>query len=306
MRDYIIRRLLLMVPVIVGVATLVFLFIHLIPGDPVVMMLGDTAQPADFEALRHELGLDKPLFTQYLDFWKGLFTLDLGRSFVTKERVLQRIFDRYWATCQLAIISLVISIMIALPAGIISSAKPDSIFDRLSMLVAMLGISVPSFWLGPMLIYFFSVKLDLLPVSGSGTFLHLILPGITLGTGMAAITARMTRASMLDVIKMDYIITARAKGLSEFKVFFKHALRNALIPVVTILGLQTGALLSGAIITETIFSWPGIGYLTIEAIKYRDYPQVQACILVISSSYVIINLLTDLLYSVINPRIELR
>lgn len=295
-----------MVPVIVGVATLVFLFIHLIPGDPVVMMLGDTAQPADFEALRHELGLDKPLFTQYLDFWKGLFTLDLGRSFVTKERVLQRIFDRYWATCQLAIISLVISIMIALPAGIISSAKPDSIFDRLSMLVAMLGISVPSFWLGPMLIYFFSVKLDLLPVSGSGTFLHLILPGITLGTGMAAITARMTRASMLDVIKMDYIITARAKGLSEFKVFFKHALRNALIPVVTILGLQTGALLSGAIITETIFSWPGIGYLTIEAIKYRDYPQVQACILVISSSYVIINLLTDLLYSVINPRIELR
>jgi len=295
-----------MIPVIAGVATLVFLFIHLVPGDPVVMMLGDSAQPADYEELRKELGLDKPLLSQYADFWKGLLSFNLGRSFVTKEPVLGRIFDRYWATCQLAFISLIISIMIALPAGIIASAKPDTIYDRLSMFFAIIGISMPNFWLGPLLILLFSVKLNLLPISGSGSLLHLILPGITLGTSMAAITARMTRASMLEVIRMDYITTARAKGLSEFKVFFKHALRNALIPVVTILGLQTGALLSGAIITETIFSWPGIGYLTIEAIRYRDYPQVQACILVISLSYVIINLLTDLLYSFINPRIQLK
>jgi peptide/nickel transport system permease protein len=306
MRDFLIRRILLMIPVIIGVITLVFLFIHLIPGDPVVMMLGDSAQAADYESLRNEMGLDKPLLVQYLDFWKGVLTFNLGRSYVTKEPVLKRIFERYPATIELAIISILISISIAIPAGIVSAYKPDTIYDRICMFISMLGISIPNFWLGPMLILLFSVKLDLLPISGSGSILHLILPGITLGASMAAITARMTRASMLEVIKMEYITTARAKGLSEFKVLFKHALRNALIPVTTIIGLQTGALLSGAIITETIFSWPGIGNLTIEAIRYRDYPQVQASILVISLSYVIINLITDILYSVINPRIKLQ
>ncbi|OGL48758.1 MAG: glutathione ABC transporter permease GsiC [Candidatus Schekmanbacteria bacterium RIFCSPHIGHO2_02_FULL_38_11] len=304
MLNYLIRRLYLLIPVVLGVSTLVFLIIHLIPGDPVVLMLGDLAIKADIESLRGKLGLDKPVYIQYLDFLLNLFRGDLGRSIHTDKPVVQAIGERFPATFELAMGGVIISLLISLPLGIVSALKKDTIIDNCSRFFAFLGISVPNFWLGPMLIILFSIKIGILPVSGRGGIENLILPSITLGMGMAATVTRMVRASLLEVIKENYITTARAKGLSESSVVIKHALKNALMPVVTIVGLQLGALLSGAIITETIFSWPGIGSLTIEAINRRDYPMVQGCIFVIAMCYVIVNLATDLIYGFLDPRIR--
>jgi len=304
LRKYIVRRLLLMIPVILGVYTIVFLIIHFIPGDPIDLMLGETARPSDREFLRKELGLDKPIAYQYLTSMLRAAKGDLGRSLHTNQPVLETILKRIPATVELTIGAMIVALMISLPLGIIAALRQYSVFDNGSMFFALLGISMPNFWLGPLLIILFSIKLGWLPVSGRGGIEYLILPAITLGTALAAILTRMVRSSLLEVTKEDYITFARAKGLREFMIIVKHALSNAMIPVITILGLQFGSLLAGSIITETIFSWPGIGRLTIQAINTRDYPLVQGCVLIISLSYVLINFLTDLFYAYIDPRIR--
>ena len=287
-----------------GVVTVVFLIVHLIPGDPVEIMLGEQARAVDREALRHEMGLDKPIHLQYVAFLKDLVHGDLGQSLHTKQPVLTSIARRLPATIELAAAAMAVALLLAIPLGLLAAYKRDSLVDQGSMLFALLGISMPNFWLGPLLIIVFSLKLGWFPVSGRGSLAHVVLPAITLGTAMAAILTRMTRASMLDVIKSDYITTARAKGVRESLVVLKHAFRNALIPVVTIVGLQIGGLLAGSIITETIFAWPGIGRLTIQAINARDYPLVQGCVLIIALGYVLVNFATDLLYGLIDPRIR--
>ncbi|MCH6567579.1 MAG: ABC transporter permease [Nitrospinae bacterium] len=304
MRRYVLRRIGLLVPVVLGVVTVVFLIVHLIPGDPVEIMLGEQALAVDREALRHEMGLDKPIHLQYVAFLKGLVRGDLGQSLHTKQPVLTSIARRLPATIELAAAAMAVALLLAIPLGLLAAYKKDSLVDQGSMLFALLGISMPNFWLGPLLIIVFSLKLGWFPVSGRGSLAHVVLPAITLGTAMAAILTRMTRASMLDVIQSDYITTARAKGVRESLVVLKHAFRNALIPVVTIVGLQIGGLLAGSIITETIFAWPGIGRLTIQAINARDYPLVQGCVLIIALGYVLVNFATDLLYGLIDPRIR--
>ncbi|GAK57638.1 binding-protein-dependent transport systems inner membrane component [Candidatus Vecturithrix granuli] len=304
MRNYILRRLLLTIPVIVGVSTLVFLFIHLIPGDPIQVMLGESAKPTDVEALRRALGLDRPLSEQYMAFFKGLVTGNLGVSIHTGQPILATIVSRLPATLELTLSSMCVALLISIPLGVISASKQYSLLDNGSMFFALLGISMPNFWLGPLLILLFSVNLGWLPVSGRGGLLHLVLPAITLGTALAAKLTRMTRSSVLEILHEDYITTARSKGLHEGFVIFKHALRNALIPVITVIGIQFGALLSGALITETIFAWPGIGRLTITAIQKRDYPLVQGCVLLIAFGYVFANLITDLAYAWADPRIR--
>ena len=304
MRNYILRRLLLTIPVIIGVSTLVFLFIHLIPGDPIQVMLGESAKPTDVETLRRALGLDRPLSEQYVTFFKGLITGNLGVSIHTGQPILATILNRLPATLELTLSSMCVALLISIPLGVISASKQYSLLDNGSMFFALLGISMPNFWLGPLLILLFSVNLGWLPVSGRGGLLHLILPAITLGTALAAKLTRMTRSSVLEILHEDYITTARSKGLREGFVIFKHALRNALIPVITVIGIQFGALLSGALITETIFAWPGIGRLTITAIQKRDYPLVQGCVLLIAFGYVFANLITDLAYAWADPRIR--
>ncbi len=304
MHQYIIRRILLTIPVILGVSTLVFVFIHLIPGDPVQVMLGESAKAADVENLRRGLGLDRPLAEQYVRFLRGLATGDLGVSIHTGQPILHTILTRLPATLELTAAAMLVALLLAIPLGVIAAAKQYSLLDNGSMFLGLLGISMPHFWLGPLLILLFSVHLRWLPVSGRGGLAHLILPAITLGTALAAILTRMTRSSVLEILHEDYITTARAKGVREVVVVFKHALRNALIPVITIIGLQCGALLSGALITETVFAWPGLGRLTISAIQTRDYPLVQGCVLMISLSYVCVNLLTDLAYAWVDPRIR--
>jgi len=304
MRSYLVRRLLLAVPVVLGVATLVFLLIHLIPGDPVEIMLGESALPADRDALREALGLDRPILEQYGSFLWGLCRGDLGVSLQQRRSVTALIREHYPATLELTLAAMLISLLIALPAGILSGIRQYSFWDHSTMFLALLGVSMPNFWLGPLLIWVFSIQLGWFPVSGKGGLAHLLLPALTLGASMAAIVARMTRSSVLEVLREDYVMTARAKGLSEARIILKHVLRNAMLPVLTVVGLQFGALLAGSIITETIFSWPGLGTLMVKAIQTRDYPVVQGCVLVIALSYVLVNLLTDLLYGVIDPRIR--
>ena len=297
-------RLLHTLPVLWLVVSVVFLLIHLVPGDPISQMLGEGAPAADIAATRHLYGLDIPLGEQYLHYWKGVLHGDLGPSLRFNQSVSGLIAQRYPYTLQLTVASLIVAILISIPAGVRSAQRRGKWDDRLLSVVSLFGLSFPNFALGPILILFFSIKLGLLPVSGSGTFAHLVLPAITMGSAMAAILTRMVRTSMLEELGQDYIRTARAKGLSERAVVYRHALRNAMLPVITVLGLQFGALLAGAIVTETIFSWPGIGRLTIQAIGNRDYYLVQGCILAIGLTYVIANFLTDLLYSVANPRIR--
>jgi len=297
-------RLLYTLPVLWLVVSVVFLLIHIVPGDPIQTMLGEGAASADVEAARHAYGLDVPIATQYVNYWKGVLHGRLGRSIRLNQDVGQVIWQRYPFTIRLTLASLVFALVLALPAGIRSAQRRDRWDDRLLSFVSLLGLSFPNFALGPILILFFAIGLGLLPVSGAGTWAHLILPAITLGGALAAILTRMIRTAMLEELGQDYIRTARAKGLPERTVVYKHALRNAMIPVLTVLGLQFGALLAGAIVTETIFSWPGIGRLTISAISNRDYFLVQGCMLAIGLTYIVVNLFTDLLYSAINPRIR--
>ena len=298
------RRLLLTVPVLLGVATLVFSLIHFIPGDPAQAMLGETAAPADVAELRARLGLDRPLLEQYLSFLSGVLTGDLGQSMRTSDPVTETILARMPATVELALAAMAVAVAIAIPLGIAAAVWRGTVVDYSATTVALLGISIPNFWLGPLLALIFAVQLGWLPVSGRGTWAHLILPAVSLGAALSAILARMTRATLLEELREPYVQAARARGASRRRAVLRHAFRNSLLPIVTLLGLQFGAVLTGAVITETIFAWPGIGRLLIQSIGFRDYPLVQGCILLIAVTYVGVNLLTDLVYGIIDPRIR--
>jgi peptide/nickel transport system permease protein len=302
---HILLRLLLILPAVWLILTMVFLLVHIVPGDPVEQMLGPDAQAADVQQLRHDLGLDLPLLGQYFRYLRGLAGGDLGRSYRFNAPVFGLLLGRYPATLELALAALGVCLAIAIPAGMFSASRRGSSSDRAVSVVTLLGLSVPNFALGPILILLFSVELGWLPVSGRGGLSHLILPAATLGAALAAIMTRMVRGSMLEELSSDYVRTARAKGLREPAVLLRHAFPNALIPIITIVGLQFGTLLAGAIVTETIFSWPGVGRLAVQAIQSRDYPLLQGCILTIALSYVIVNLLTDLLYALVDPRVRL-
>ena len=304
MLRYLLHRLLYTLPVIWLVVSIVFLLIHFVPGDPIQQMLGEGAASADMESARHAYGLDVPLGRQYLNYWKGVLHGDLGPSLRFNQGVSKLIAQRYPYTLQLTLAALLVAILLAILAGVRSARHRNQWDDRALSVVSLFGLSFPNFALGPVLILLFSIQLGWLPVSGSGSWLHLILPAITMGGALAAILTRMVRTSMLEELGQDYIRTARAKGLPERTVVYRHALRNAMIPIVTVLGLQFGALLAGAIVTETIFSWPGIGRLTVQAIANRDYYLVQGCILAIGLTYVAVNFLTDFVYSIVNPRIR--
>jgi ABC-type dipeptide/oligopeptide/nickel transport system permease component len=304
MARYLIRRLLLTIPVLLGVATLVFALIHLVPGDPAQAMLGEGATVEEVERLRGQLGLDRPLPAQYADFLGGILRGDLGTSFRYGTPVAQEIRTRLPNTAILAIAAMLAAILFAIPLGILAAVFRGTWVDHAAMTTALVGISMPNFWLGPLLAILFAVYLGWLPVSGTGTPAHLVLPAVTLGAGLSAILARMTRASLLEELRELYVLAARSRGLSQTRAVLRHAFRNSLIPVVTIIGLQFGAVLTGTIITETIFAWPGIGRLLIQAINFRDYPLIQGCILFISVTYVAMNLLTDLTYGYLDPRIR--
>jgi peptide/nickel transport system permease protein len=302
---YLVRRIIALIPVALGVATLTFALIHLVPGDPVLAMLGDFAAPADVAQMRHELKLDLPLWQQYLYFLSGIVHGDLGESISQHEPVARLIRERFPATLELAVAGLLVAILLAFPLGMIAGANPGGAADLGAMGFAILGISVPHLYLGPLLMIVFSLDLGWFPLTGRGGLSHLVLPAVTLGTALAAIIARMLRQSLVQVLETDYMRTARSKGLSRAAAVLHHGLRNALTPVVTLMGLQAGALLTGSIVVEMIFSWPGLGRLMIAAINSRDYPLVEGCVLVFALTYVIVNMLTDLLYSVIDPRIRL-
>jgi ABC-type dipeptide/oligopeptide/nickel transport system permease component len=299
-----VRRLLIIIPVLWAVVTLVFLLIHIVPGDPAVQLVGENASEEQIQAARAQLGLDKPLLAQYTDYWRGLVRGEWGENPVTRQTVLSRIASRYPATIKLAIAAMVIATLVSIPLGVTAATHRGSAIDSGSTLIALLGISLPSFALGPLLILLFSVELGVTPVSGAGGLAHLILPAVTLGAGLSAILTRIVRSSVLEELGEDYVRTARAKGLPERKVIYKHVLKNGLIPVVTVLGLQFGVLLAGAIITERVFSWPGVGSLLVDSIAERDYKLTQGCILVIAATYVMVNTATDILYRYLDPRIK--
>ena len=305
MIQYLVRLSLSVILITWVVSSLVFLLIHLVPGDPVAVMLGDWASPTDEALLRKQLGLDLPLWQQYAHYLYGLIHGDLGQSLFYHQPVSELINERFPYTLKLAVMALFIAILIAFPLGYWAALRADSWPDYFSMTVSLLGVSIPNFWLGPMLILIFSIGLAWLPVSGAEQSFSWVLPAITLGTALSAILARMLRASLLEIFHEDYIRTAQAKGLSSSRVYGQHALRNALLPVVTILGLQLGTLLGGAVITEVVFDWPGLGQLLVDSIQRRDYPVVQACILVISVAYITVNGLTEVVYAWLDPRIRL-
>jgi len=294
----------MLIPVLLGVTFIVFSIMYMTPGDPAQLILGESAPPEAVAELRADMGLDDPFIVQYGRFVKNAVQGDFGKSYTTKRDVFSEIFARFPNTLKLAGVGVALAIAIGIPVGIISATRQYSVLDNVSMIGALLGVSMPNFWLGLMLILFFSVNLGVLPSSGSGTFLHIILPAITLGTGSAAIITRMTRSSMLEVIRQDFIRTARAKGVAEKKVINKHALKNALIPVITVIGLQFGYLLGGAVLTETVFSWPGVGRLLVEAIRAKDTPTVLASVVFMATTFSFVNLLVDVLYAYVDPRIK--
>jgi ABC-type dipeptide/oligopeptide/nickel transport system permease component len=307
MTQYIIRRLLQMIPITLGILTLIFSLIHLIPGDPAMQIAGEGARPEDVANVRKALGLDQPLWKQYVTYVGNLLHGDLGRSFRTNESVAKEIAVRYPATMQLAFGAMFVAILVAFPLGIISAIYRNSWIDNVARFFALIGVSMPSFWFGPLLIIAFAINRHWFPVSGREEGLKsLVLPSVTMGLALSAILTRMIRVSLADELGQLYVTTAIAKGVTRGKAIFRHALKNALIPVITILALQFGSLLTGAIITEQIFSWPGLGRLLIQSITTRDYPQVQASILVIALTYIMVNFISDLLYGVVDPRIKLQ
>lgn len=304
MFGYIIRRFLLLIPTLFAVFTVVFLAAHLAPGCPALLLAGDDAAPGAIEAIERELGLDQPLHIQYLRFLSRTLQGNLGYSLRTRRTVVSEIMSRYPATLELAGLSLLWATVAGIAAGTIAAIKQNSIYDNICMVGSLFGIAAPVFWLGLMLMLVFSVYLGWLPTVGRGDFSQIILPAITLGASAVAVIARLTRASMLEIIQLDYIRTARSKGLKERIVLSKHALKNALIPVVTIIGLRFGALLGGAVLTETIFAWPGVGRLLVDAIFWRDFPLIQGGVLLIATTFIVVNLLVDILYSFLDPRIQ--
>jgi ABC-type dipeptide/oligopeptide/nickel transport system permease component len=303
---YLARRLVLTVPVLLGVATLVFALIHFIPGDPARAILGDVASETDIAQLRQQLGLDRPLPAQYVAFLGGLARADLGVSLRTGTPVAGQILERLPATFELAFAAILFAFACAIPLGIVAAVWRGTVVDHSAMTLSLAGVSMPNFWLGPLLAIVFGVELGWLPVSGRGGPEHLVLPAVSLGAALAAVLARMTRASLVDQLREPYAQAARARGVSRTRAVLRHAFRNSLIPVVTLAGLQVGAVLTGAVITETIFAWPGVGRLLVQSIGFRDYPMVQGCILLIAVTYVGVNLVVDLLYVVLDPRIRYR
>lgn len=303
---FLLKKLSSLIVVIFGVLLLTFLLIHLVPGDPVEVMLGESANMADREVLRAELGLDKPLAQQFGSYLAKLVHGDFGYSIHTKAPIAELIKTRYPATVKLAVLSLLIGLAIGVPLGIYAALKANHWQDFVVTIVSVRLSAMPAFWLGPILMLIFAVWLGWLPVSGMESNTSIILPAVTLGFGLSAILTRMTRTSLLEVLNDDYIRTARAKGLNERTVILRHALRAALLPIITIVGLQMGSLLAGTVITETIFSWDGIGRLLVESIEKRDYPVTQACVLVVALSYVAVNLCTDILYKLADPRVRSR
>ena len=287
---------------VLGVCTLIFLLIHLIPGDPVEVMLGEGASAADRVALRTALGLDRPLGEQYLAYLGRLVRLDLGVSLHDQRPVAGLLWERAGPTLELALAALALALLIALPLGVLAAHHRGGVLDSAAMGFSLIGAAIPNFWLGPLLILVFSLWLGWTPVSGRDGWLSLVLPALTLGTGLAAVLARMVRSGVLEVLGEDYVRTARAKGLGPMAVLWRHALRNAWLPILTLIGLQLGALLAGAVITETVFAWPGLGSLLVEAIQQRDYPVVQGAVLLISLTYVLVNGVTDLAYGLLDPR----
>ena len=304
MHKYILKRLLLLIPVMLGVTLLVFAIMYLTPGDPAQLILGESAPKEAVLALREKMGLNDPFFIQYFRFVKNALMGDFRKSYTTGREVFAEIFARFLNTVVLAVLGIIISILIGIPVGIISATKQYSFMDSFSMVLALLGVSMPVFWLGLMLILPFYVKLGMLPSGGFDGLSSVILPALTLGVGSAAIVTRMTRSSMLEVIRQDYIRTARAKGVAEKKVINKHALKNALIPIITVVGLQFGGLLGGAVLTESVYSWPGVGRLMVEAIRQKDTPTVLASVVFLALVYSVVNLLVDLLYAFVDPRIK--
>ena len=306
MVQYIIRRFLQMIPITFGILTLVFSLIHLIPGDPARQIAGPDAQEQDVQSVRKALGLDQPLWTQYVSYLSHVVRGDFGRSFQTNELVSKQIRERYPATMQLAFGAMFVALLVAFPLGIISAIYRNSWIDNLARFFALIGVSMPSFWFGPLLIIAFAINHEWFPVSGRDQGLRsLVLPSVTMGLALAAILTRMIRVSLAEELTQLYVTTAIAKGVTRGRAIFRHALKNALIPVITVLALQFGSLLTGAIITEQIFSWPGLGRLLLQSISNRDYPQVQASILVIALTYILVNFISDLLYGVVDPRIKL-
>jgi ABC-type dipeptide/oligopeptide/nickel transport system permease component len=303
---FLLRRVAMTIPVILGVATLVFSLIHLVPGDPAQSMLGESAAASDVAELRTRLGLDRPLMTQYVEYMTGAVRGDLGTSFRYGTPVTQEISARLGKTAQLAVAAMGVAILIALPLGTLAAVFKGRAIDQAAMTASLVGVSLPNFWLGPVLAMLFAVSLGWLPVSGAGTPAHIVLPAVTLGAALAAVLARLTRASVVEELQELYVVAARARGLSRWRAIVRHALRNSLVPVVTVIGLQFGAVLTGTIITETIFAWPGLGRLLIQAISFRDYPLVQACILFIAVAYVLMNLLVDIAYGWLDPRIRVK
>jgi peptide/nickel transport system permease protein len=305
MTQYLIRRLIQVIPITFGILTLIFSLIHMIPGDPAVQIAGENARPEDVTRVRTSLGLDKPLWEQYVTYLTRLAHGDLGTSFRTQQSVSREIAQRYPATIQLALGAMFIALLVAFPLGIISAIYRNSWIDNVARFFALVGVSMPSFWFGPLLIIAFSIHLGWFPVSGREEGLRsIVLPSMTMGLALAAILTRMIRVSLAEELNQLYVTTALAKGVARWKAIFVHGLRNALIPVITVVGLQFGSLLTGAIITEQIFSWPGLGRLLISSITSRDYPQVQASILVIALTYILINLITDVVYAFVDPRIQ--
>jgi peptide/nickel transport system permease protein len=299
----VLRRLSVLVPTLFGAATLVFLLLHVVPGDPIDVMLGESAAPAAREELRARLGLDRPLAEQYGRWLTGLARADLGESIRSGRPVTELLAERVPVTVTLALTALLVAVSIGIPLGVLAANAPGSPVDRLALAVSLGAVATPSFWIGPMLVLLFAVELGLLPVAGHGTAAHLVLPALTLGTGMSGILIRMTRSALLETLSDDYVRTARGKGASRTRVLLTHALPNAATPVLSVLGLQLGAVLAGSVVTETIFAWPGLGRLVIEAIQSRDYPVVQGAVLVIATVTVLANLLADLAQAAVDPRV---
>ena len=303
-RRHVAARLAQLVPVVVGVATAVFFLIHLVPGDPAQAMLGESASPREVADLRAQLGLDRPLFAQYGSFLKGLVTGNLGTSLRTGRSVLSTIGERLPATAEWAVVAMCLAFLAGIPAGAAAAAWKGRWFDRIATTMALLGTSLPSFWLGPLLAILFSVVLAWLPVAGRGSVAHVVLPAITLAVPAAAVLMRTTRASVLEELQEPYVVAARARGASRSRAVAAHAVRNGLLPVVTVFGLQCGGLLTGAVITESIFAWPDVGRLLVQSIGFRDYPVVQGCVLFIAMTYVAVNLLVDVVYTWLDPRVR--
>ncbi len=304
MLQYVIKRLLSTIPVLLGISLLLFFMLRALPGDPAQVLAGQMATPEDIELIRHQLGLDRPVYVQYAFFLGRLAKLDLGRSARTQNPVIQEVWARLPNTILLSVIAITLACLFGIPAGIISAVRPYTLLDYFVTSAALFGISMPVFWLGLMLVVVFSVMLQWLPAGGTGSWKHVILPSVTLAAFVVAFIARMTRSSMLEVLSQDYTTTARSKGLKEQVVIIKHALKNALIPIITVIGLQFGTLLGGAILTETVFAWPGLGRLIVDSILARDYPVIQGAILIFGLLYILVNLAVDVIYAYVDPRIR--